>query len=225
MKIIILGCLMGFTSLQAGDAISILLPAKPSSLLDDEAKFRLFAESLGHEVEKQLGQPEAVDDAEQLKMLLSIRVHLAHCLADYAKATVTAAWIRSLQTDPAQRAYAGLTTFAVVEARQRYPAMPLQDQVVRAAFRESFGRRLMDLTDTPEVLVVLHRQREIIAGFDADLLLQELNEMVDPKNTMGGRSSLQLADMAVRVIHRRVAMLPLKVELLAALDSAIAARE
>lgn len=223
MKRILLSCLIGFTSLQGSETIWIQLPGKPSSLMTDEANFRAFAAKLSEEVEKQLGRPQAVDDQETLKMLLSIRVHLAHCLADFATATATAAWIRSLQTDPAQRAYTGLTTFAAVEARQMHPAMTLNDPLVRAAFKDAFLRRLSDIPDSPEVLAVLHRQRSTIAAFDADALLQEI-EKVDPMMELDRRCSLPVADVLVRAIHRRIAMLPLKAELLACLDAAIASR-
>lgn len=225
MKMMLFSCVIGLAWVQVGEALPIEVAAKPSSLVTDQAGFRRFAEKLLDQTELRLGEAEAVDDPETLKMLLSIRVHLANCLADDNKAATTAAWIRSTQTNPVQRAYAGLTTFAIVEARRAHPSLMLSSPEVRGTVRKAFLRRLADLPATPETLALLHQQRNTMAALDGDLLMQDLIQKADPLVGPDGRCTWPVADMVVRIIHRRLVLLPLKAELISALDHAISARQ
>jgi hypothetical protein len=225
MKMMLFSCMIGLVWVQAGEALPIEMAAKPSSLVTDEAGFRRFAEKLFDQTELRLGEAEGVDDPETLKMLLSIRVHLANCLADDNKAAAAAAWIRSIQTDPAQRAYAGLTTFAIVEARRTHPSLTLNAPEMHGTVRKAFLSRLSELPSTPEILALLHQQRDTMAALDGDLLMQDLIQKADPLVAPDGRCTWPVADMVVRIIHRRLVLLPLKAELISALDHAIAARQ
>jgi hypothetical protein len=200
------------------------LPADPLALVTHEDVFRPFAEQVGAEVERMLGEPSAVDDPAIFRVLLSTRVHLAHHFADNEKAVATAAWIRSLQTDPAGRAFAGLTTLASVEARRQLPGAAPVDAPYRAAFLQAFHRRLAPLPATPEIVAMLRGQREKIAAIDEATLLAETREVIAPAITRRGYCGLEEADQLVRVRHRLVSILPVKGETLQALDAAIAAR-
>lgn len=209
----------------AGAATTFALPAPPLELVQDEAKFAPFAREVSAKVEQLLGDPAAVDDPGALAMLLSTRVHLAHHFSDNEKAIATAAWIRSRQTDPAGRAFAGLTTLASVEARRRHPGSPPTDAAYRATFRAEFDRRLAALPRTPEMTAFLRGQRQKIAEITEAALLAETRDVIAPAIARRGHCGLAEADQLVRVRHRLLGILPVRGETLAALDAAITARE
>ena len=217
---------LGLTALNgyAGADSVFVLPAAPLELVTDEAKFRPFAESVRAEVERLLGVPAAVDDPATLRLLLSTRVHLAHYFGDDGKAISTAAWIRSLQTDPAGRAFAGLTTLASVEARRRNPGTAPDDANYSETFLREFTRQLAGLPRTSEIAAMLRGQREKVAGITEAALLAETREAIIPALARRGHCGLEEADQLVRVRHRLVSILPVRNETLQALDAAIAAR-
>lgn len=202
-----------------------VLPAAPLELVTDEAKFRAFAENVRREVERMFGVPAAVDDRATLSLLLSSRVHLAHHFGDDEKAIATAAWIRSLQPDPALRAFAGLTTLAAVEARRQNPDAAPGEAAYRATFLREFTRQLNELPRTPEIVTMLRGQREKIARLTEAGLLAETRDVIIPALARRGYCGLAEADLIVRVRHRIVSILPVKSETLQALDGAIAARQ
>jgi len=200
------------------------LPASPLELVTDETKFRGFAEKVRTEVERLFGVPAAVDDRATLTLLLSSRVHLAHHFGDNEKAIATAAWIRSLQPEPALRLFAGLTTLAAVEARRENPGLPPEAAKSRATFLRAFTRQLANLPKTPAVTAMLRGQRAKIASLTKDSLLAETRDIIVPAIARRGHCGLAEADQLVRVRHRIVSILPVKTETLQALDAAIAAR-
>lgn len=200
------------------------LPAPPLELVTHEEKFRVFAQTVQADVESQLGQPARVDDLAVLKTLLSTRVHLAHHFGDNEKAISTAAWIRSLQPDPAEKAFAGLTTLAAVKSRRDNPGAAPDSAVYRAAFAREFAQQLANLPRTPEIVTMLRRQREKIAGLTEAALLAEVRDVIEPALKKRGYCGLTEADQLVRVRHRIVSILPVKNETLSALDAAIASR-
>jgi hypothetical protein len=200
------------------------VPDNPMALVTDEAVFRPFAEKVRAEVERLLGEPAAVDDPETFKLLLSTRVHLAHHFADNDVAIATAAWIRSLQTDPTGRAFAGLTTFAAVEARRRHPGLESSAPEYRKAFFQAFAHQLAALPTTPAIVTMLRGQREKIAGISENALLAETQDVILPALKRKGHCGLDEADRLVRVRHRLVSIVPVKDETLRALDAAIASR-
>jgi len=200
------------------------LSVSPLELVSSENAFRPFAEQVRKDVERLLGEPRHLDDASMLKTLLSSRVHLAHHFRDDEKAVATAAWIRSLQGDPAERAFAGLTTFAAVNARKLKPGREPADAEYRAAFAAEFAKLLAALPRTPEIAAVLKRQRAKIAEISEAGLLTEARELIAPAIARRGSCGLAEADQLVRVRHRLVSILPLRDEMLAAFDTAIAER-
>lgn len=210
----------------AADALDarFVLPAPPLELVRHEASFRPFALRVGEEVERLLGVPAAVDDPATLRVLLSTRVHLAHHFADNEKAVSTAAWIRSLQSSPADRAFAGLTTLAAVAARRANPGVPPHDARYRETFRREFARELAALPATSDIVAMLRGQREKIAAISEATLIAETREVIGAALARRGHCSLVEADQIVRVRHRMVSILPVRDETLAALDAAIAER-
>ena len=217
---------LGITTLRgmAAPETVFALPAAPLELVTDETKFRTFAENVRMEVERLLGVPAAVDDRLTLSLLLSSRVHLAHYFGDDDKAIATAAWIRSLQTDPALRAFTGLTTLASVEVRRQNPGRAMDDAKSRESFYHEFTRQLANLPRTPEITTMLRGQREKIAGLTKAALLAETRDIIVPALARRGHCGLAEADQLVRVRHRLINILPFRDETLQALDGAIAAR-
>ncbi len=217
---------LGLTALNgyAGADSVFALPAAPLELVTDEAKFRPFAESVRAEVERLLGVPAAVDDPATLRLLLSTRVHLAHYFGDEGKEIATAAWIRSLQTDPASRAFTGLMTLASVEARRQNPGASPDDAKYRETFLREFTRQLASLPRTSEITAMLRDQRGKNAAVTEAALLAETRDVIIPALARRGHCGLAEADQLVRVHHRLVSILPVRNETLHALDAAIAAR-
>ncbi|MBL9205143.1 MAG: hypothetical protein JNN01_08670 [Opitutaceae bacterium] len=204
--------------------LSFPLPGLPLEVATNEEKFRPFAEKVAAGVEEQLGVPALVDDPATLKLLLSSRVHLAPHFADNDKAIATAAWIRSLQTAPAEKAFAGLTTLAAVAARRQHPGAEPGEAPYRETFRREFSRQLASLPRTPEIVAMLRGQLDKIAGLTEASLLKEVGEVIAPAIARRGFCGVKEADDLVRVRHRLVSILPVKKETLEALKSAIAAR-
>lgn len=201
-----------------------VLSASPLEIVSSETKFRPFAEAVRSDVERLLGIPAMVDDPIVFKTLLSTRVHLAHHFADNENAVATAAWIRSLQADPVEKSFAGLTTFAAVEARRQHPGVKPADSVYRAAFAREFAQQLGQLPHTAAIGAMLRRQHEKIASLSEADLLAETREKIAPAIRRRGYCSLHEADQLVRVRHRIVSILPVKTEILQTLEAAIAAR-
>jgi hypothetical protein len=204
--------------------IAYPLPGPPLEVATNEEKFRHFAEKVATGVEEQLGVPAMIDDPATLKILLSTRVHLAHHFADNDKAVATAAWIRSLSTNPADKAFAGLTTLASVAARRQHPGAAPGAALYRETFLREFSRQLAALPRTPEIVTMLRGQRDKIASLNETDLLKEVTEVIAPAIARRGFCGLKEADDLVRVRHRLVSILPVKNETLQALESAIAAR-
>lgn len=210
----------------AGLAAEISYPLldPPLEVATNEEKFRHFAEKVAAGVEEQLGVPAMVDDPATLKILLSTRVHLAHHFADNDKAVATAAWIRSLAANPADKAFAGLTTLASVAARRQHPGAAPGDSPYRETFLREFSQQLAALPRRPEIVTMLRGQRDKIAGLNEADLLKEVTEVVAPAIARRGFCGLKEADELVRVRHRLVSILPVKNETLRALEAAIAGR-
>lgn len=208
----------------AAPDVQFELSVPPLELVQDERRFREFAVRVGAEVERLLGVPAAVDDPSTLKRLLSTRVHLALYLADDEKAVSTAAWIRSLQPDGAERAFVGLTTLASVTARRTNPGAAPQERRYRDTFRRELSRQLEALPATPEIVAMLRAQREKIAAINEAALLAEARDIIAPLLAHPGYCGLEGADQLVRIRHRLIGIVPVCAETLAALDAAIAAR-
>jgi hypothetical protein len=203
---------------------SFLLPASVVEVVRDEGHFRAFAEPVRAEVARLLGEPAAVDNAATLKLLLASRVHLAHYFGDDDEATATAAWIRTLQTSPVQKTFAGLTTFAAVATRRQHPGLGSSHPLFRKTFAREFADRLRELPRTTEVAAMLREQRQKIADLSEADLVAEARDKIAPAIARRGFCGLGEADQLVRVRHRLVNILPLQAEMLEAFDAAIAER-
>lgn len=200
------------------------LSVPPSELVQDDLRFREFAGRVEREVERLLEVPAALDDPAVLGRLLSTRVHLAHYFADDDKAVVTAAWIRSLQSRPADRAFAGLTTLAAVATRRALPGCAPHERLYRETFRSELSRRLGDLPFGSEIVAMLQQQRAKTAAITEAALLAEAREAIESARSQTGSCGLEGADRLVRIRHRLVAILPVRDDILAALDGAISER-
>lgn len=191
------------------------LPAAVPAVVEDEAAFAVFAAPVAADVETQLAATPAPALA---KMLLAIRVHHSlHTGAD-ARALDSAARIKALLPEDANKAYAGLTAQAFVAARQASGGRP-GDGRFNAAFARDFAARLAQLPATPAMRAVLESQREKFAGMTAESLRGEIAAIGSRRE-----GTLAEADQLIRLRHRLADLLPLRAELLRALETAIAAR-
>lgn len=175
-------------------------------LVTTEADFAPFGRRVAAAVAGELTRTPPPDGA-RLKLLLGLRVHLALHFGDDAAARDAAGEIRALQTDPAERAHAGLTTEAIVAAGH--------DPV---AFEKEFFTRLAALPRTPEMRAVLTRARERIAATTESALLNDVRQNIAPRLARGEPCTLEIADQLVRVRHRLAGILPLRAALLRAYD-------
>ena len=224
LRIVALALLLAAPLAGVAAEISYPLSGPPLEVATDEEKFRLFATKVAADVELQLGVPAMVDEPATLKTLLSTRVHLAHHFADNDKAIATAAWVRSLSANPADKAFAGLTTLASVAARRQHPGAAPGEAGYRETFLREFSRQLAALPRTSEIVTMLRGQRDKIAGLNETDLLKEITGVIAPAIARRGFCGLKEADDLVRVRHRLVSILPVKNETLQALEAAIAAR-
>lgn len=209
----LLGLLVAGT--QANETIARLrytIPVPALQLVTSEADFAPFARRVYQDVEAALRASPS--DTAELKLLLGLRVHLALHFRDDSAALDAAERIRNLQSDPAERALAGLTTRAVVAAHHK----PL-------AFKREFSRLLEQLPRTPEIRTALTKVREKIEGITEQSLLDEVRTRIAPRLQRGEPCTLEIADQLVRVRHRLQDIVPLRAALLRAYDAAIAARK
>ena len=195
------------------------LSAPVAVLLEDEAAFASFGRAVGAEVDSLLAAPA---EPARLKMLLAIRVHLGLHTGDDARALDSAARIKALLPDDANKAYAGLTTQTLVVARQATNRRP-GDPAFNAAFARDFATRLAALPATAAMRTVLKQQRGKFAAMTAETLR---GEFAAAAAAIGGRPACTLAevDVLVRLRHRFADLLPLRAVLLETLETAVAAR-
>jgi hypothetical protein len=174
--------------------------------------FAPFARRVGADVEQAL-LASPPPDLARTKVLLGIRVHLALHFRDDSVALDTAERIQALQTDPAERAYAGLTTRALVSAKHD-----------PRAFEPIFSGLLAALPRDPAMQTVLRRSRERLAEMSRVSLLADLAKGVTAPITRGETCTLEMADQLIRVHHRLAEILPLREAMLRAFDAVLAPR-
>jgi hypothetical protein len=208
-------CLMGVMigSLALANALPgpYLLTVPALQLVTSEKDFAPFARRVSDDVVAAL-RKRPTDPAE-LKLLLGLRVHLALHFKEDTAALEAAEQIRSLQTEPGDRAHAGLTTRAVVAAGHQ-----------PEAFEKEFHRLLAGLPKSPEVRAALVRARARIAGITERSLLDEVRQQIAPRLERGEPCTLEIADQLVRIRHRLTDIVPLRDALLRAYDAAISAQ-
>jgi hypothetical protein len=191
------------------------LPAPVVALVEDGRGFRDFTAALERDTEAALDG--MVPPAEELRRWLGLRVHLALLSGDDARAQAAAGRLRELQSDPAERAYTGVTTQALGAARRAGGG------VDPAAFGREFARRLAELPRTAAMRGVLVRQRERVAGITAESVRAEASALAARVGTAQD-VDLATADEIVRLRHRLKDLVPLRAVTVTALDVAIAER-
>lgn len=196
------------------------LPAPPSELMLSEEKYAPFAKMFEADLDRLLAaQPGLARE----KLLLGMRVHLAIHFGENEVALRVAARIRELLADPADKAFAGLTTQAAVAARRTTAAGP-GAPAFNAAFAREFDTQLAALPRTPEITAMLRGQRDKNAAISREALLEEVKAKIAPAIERHGSATLEDLDQLVRARHRLTDILPLRTEILQALDQAIAER-
>ncbi len=174
-----------------------------------EAAFTPFAKRVATDVDRLLRSDPPTTGA-QLQLLLALQVHLAIYFRDDRTALAAAAKIRELQTNPNERAHAGLTTGAIVAANY--------DPV---AFEREFTTLLRALPRNAAMRETLIRARTKISALTQEALISELKEVIAPRLVRGEPCTLELAEQLVRVRHRLKNVLPLREAMLRAYTTAI----
>lgn len=198
---------LAFAPVCGAQTLDIALSRPPLEVVQDTERFNAFARRLAAEVDRQLSGKPATTEAE--KKLLGLRAHLALYLGENEIALRTAAKIRALQSDPAERAHSGLATQALVAARG--------DAV---KFETEFTRLLMALPREAGIRDVLVRGRARIAAMTEAALLGEIKGAA-AKFVAGEALTVEQADAIVRVGHRLRTILPLREAMLRAYDAGI----
>lgn len=186
-----------------------VLAVTPLELVTTEAAFAPFAQRVAADVATAL-KHQPPPDPTRLKLLLGLRVHLALHFRDDAAALAAAEQIRALQTDPAERSHAGLTTRALVAGKHE-----------PEAFEREFTRLLRSLPRDPATRAMLGRAREKIAATTEAALLADVRANIAPRIAAGEPCTLEIADQLVRIRHRLVGILPLRDALLRSYDSVL----
>lgn len=144
------------------------------------------------------------------RLRLGMEAHLALNDRDASAALAAAAALRALEKDPAAKALAGLVTEAQVASWQ--PG---------TEFSHELRTRLAGLPRTPEITARLKGLREKIAATTPEALLAEA-EAMGRRLDGTGECDWRGADEIIRLHHRRANVLPLRQDMLAALDDAMA---
>lgn len=179
-------------------------------LVTSERDFEPFARRVAADVESAL-QAQPPPGPDRLKLLLGLRVHLALHFRDDRRALESAERIRLAQTDPGDRAHAGLTTRAIVAAGHD-----------PRRFEAEFTRLLAALPRDPTVTAALTRGRARIAALSEQALLEDVRRDLAPRLARGEPCTLEIADQLVRIRHRLTDILTLRDAMLRAYDSALA---
>lgn len=203
------GSVVGLVSAAPHPTFPFTVPAL--QLVTTEADFAPFGRQVAATVAAELKQSPPPDGA-RLKLLLGLRVHLALHFGDDAAARDAANRIRALQTDPAERAHAGLTTEAILAAHHD-----------PAAFEREFSQRLAALPRTAAMREVLTRARDRIVATTETVLLDDVRQNLAPRLARGEPCTLEIADQLVRIRHRLAGILPLRAAMLRAYERALAA--
>lgn len=196
------------------------LPLAPSAIVQNHPALLAFAQAVSETVEEQLSS--ASMDPLRLKLLHGIRVHAGLLLGDDARALDSATRIRQLQTAPADRAFAGLMTEAIVAAR-RATGSRADAADFAAAFSAYFRQRLKALPATSDVLTMLQQQRERTASLNRRTLLDEAGR-IEISPATGTHCTWEETDQIIRIAHKMITLLPLREPTLDAFDIELAAR-
>lgn len=191
--------------------LAVRISEPPLELVQDTERFHAFARRLAVEVDRQLAGESAAATSDAQKKLLGLRAHLALYLGESEIALRTAATIRALQSDPAERAHSGLATQALVAARGD-----------AAKFEAEFARLLVALPREAAIREVLLRGRARIAAMTEAALLGEFTGAAAAKFVASESLTVEQADAIVRVGHRLRTILPLRDAMLRAYDAGIA---
>ena len=149
---------------------------------------------------------------------LGLTVHLALLAKDDARAQAAARRLQALQADDHERAYTGMTTFALGAVRRA------DGSVNAAEFGLEFARQLNALPKTVDMRAVLIRQRNRLEAITPEVLAAETRALA-ARVSASDTIDWETADAVARLRHRRVDLLPLRREALAALVTAIAVRQ
>lgn len=194
-------------------------PAAVQELVADPARFRIFAQDVSRAVARALAaQPAPV--GTELSQLLSLRVHLGLHLGDDAAARAAAVRIREEVAPPAERALAGLLTEALVESRERRSGGPggaFQADLLRGAL----VARLRLLPEDPGLAAALRRQGDRLRALSRQGLEDEAARL-GARLDAAPLWTLADVDEVVRVGHRLGTILPVRDEILAQFDLALA---
>jgi hypothetical protein len=184
-----------------------------------------FAAPLAATVERRLNAVPG-PAAEERGRLLALRVHLALFSGDMERALHTANLIRTAQTAPAERAFAGLTTEAFAAAHRAVNGtghLRTDTPEFIAAFRQAFATGLATLPELPATIPLLERQSQRIADLTKSALRAE-GERLGAKLDGATNCGLEDADHIIRIGHRLRNLLPVRETMLATLAAEIAAR-
>lgn len=207
--------------LPAAESLSWPRPAAVRELVADAARFRPFAERVSADVERALASAPAPAGDTRAR-LLSLRVHLGIYLGYDARALAAATQIRETITPPAERAFSGLLTEAMVVARTAAPAGP-GSPAFACALRAALESRLATLPATPELNAVLQRQRDRFHALTREALLADATALGTRLDAMARWTLVEVDDVA-RIGHRLATLLPLRDTMLVSFETALSRR-
>jgi hypothetical protein len=195
------------------------LPAPAAELLNQEQLFAAFSQQVAADVEQQLAA-KAPPASEHT--LLALLVHQRLLAGDDAAALDCADRIRARLPEGPARAFAGLTTRAFVAARRASRAQP-GDARFNRVFAREFTVLLETLPATEGMNALLVAQREKYAAMSLHASEAEVARVL---SVLGDRRECTLpeADALIRWKHQLANMLPVREELVAALDRTLADR-
>jgi subtilisin family serine protease len=175
-------------------------------IVQNDAKFKAFANDLRRDTESVLAQYDIADKA-MLRQELGVILRLDYLEGRYDDALKIAARVRDLEEKPADKLLSGLTIRAMIGAERKV------GNRTSDAYRAEVNRLISaDLAEIPYEVV----QNEIKEGKAGAEILSEalalgyIREAMQPTVDQAGALSSDLAPALVNARYRIVAILPLK---------------
>jgi hypothetical protein len=191
-----------------------LVPESATKLVEDDAQFGIFAETLEADLRSDLARYE-ITDRSTLKEYFGTLGSLALIEGDYASAVIYAERIRSIEDKPALRILAGTLERALAEAA----AVPVTYQELE--FEDAY-RRIISGLPYEQVQAELKALMGMTEIMSPDITLGLVLYHVEPA-AKSGEISRELANLVVQARLTIEVLEPFREEMIAVLGETITA--
>ncbi|HWB05827.1 MAG TPA: S8 family serine peptidase [Verrucomicrobiales bacterium] len=194
-----------------------------TALITDAAKFDPFAQKVRADIEKILAEYD-ITDKTTLKDFKGTLLAL-EMLAGHDDATLALIReLRELEDKPSAKLLTGLSTEARIEARKATGGAKLTDPAFKKTFQKTYAAKLAALPwDVVQADLKQNKGRVEIAS--ENLFIGSIQSHIEPALKETGTVSSEIAQSLIGIRKTMQLDLPLKNQVVAALDSVIAAHD